>query len=149
MPYEFKSKRMVEFADTDTAGMMHFANFFRYMEEVEHAFYRSLGFSVHMPSGDQWIGWPRVQAACEYRSPLHFEDEVEIHLLVRERRSKSIAYSFLFSKLNDDMAKDVARGSMTVVCVGLGQEQDSIKARAIPPQIAVKIEAAPRELLSE
>ena len=42
MAYEFKMKRQVEFADTDMAGIMHFANFFRFMEVTEHAFYRSL-----------------------------------------------------------------------------------------------------------
>ena len=50
MPYEFKMTRLVEFAETDMAGIMHFANYFRYMEVVEHAFFRSLGLSVHQSS---------------------------------------------------------------------------------------------------
>ena len=52
MPYEFHSRQRVEFADTDMAGIVHFANFFRYMERAEHEFLRSLGLSVHAVDGD-------------------------------------------------------------------------------------------------
>ena len=47
MPYEFKLTRRIEFAETDMAGIVHFANFYRMMEVTEHAFFRSLGFSLH------------------------------------------------------------------------------------------------------
>jgi YbgC/YbaW family acyl-CoA thioester hydrolase len=92
MAYEFKSKRQVQFAETDMAGIAHFTNFFRYMEETEHAFYRSLGFSVDMERADKslGLGWPRVRAECEYKHPLRFEDEFEVHLLVAEIKSKTI-----------------------------------------------------------
>ena len=32
----FKTQRRVEFRDTDTAGIVHFSNFFAYMEQAEH-----------------------------------------------------------------------------------------------------------------
>jgi len=46
MPYEFKLTRRVEFAETDMAGIMHYSNYFRFMETAEHAFFRSLGLSI-------------------------------------------------------------------------------------------------------
>ena len=48
MSYEFKVVRRVEFADTDMAGIVHYSNFFRYMEMAEHGFFRALGHSVVM-----------------------------------------------------------------------------------------------------
>ena len=70
MPYEFKTTQQVEFSDTDMAGIMHFANFFRFMEVTEHAFLRSLGLSVHMEEDGRTIGWPRVRAAsCSTPAP--------------------------------------------------------------------------------
>ena len=63
MPYEFIFSRRVEFAETDMAGIVHFANFYRMMENAEHAFFRSLGFSVHDEFDGQTIGWPRVSAS--------------------------------------------------------------------------------------
>ena len=37
----FTTTRRVEFGDTDMAGIMHFANFFRFMESAETEFLRS------------------------------------------------------------------------------------------------------------
>lgn len=42
----FRYPRRVQFAETDLAGMVHFANFFRYMEEAEHALWRAAGMSI-------------------------------------------------------------------------------------------------------
>src|SRR5947199_4360758 len=117
MPYEFKATRRVEFSETDMAGIMHFANFFRFMETAEHGFYRSLGFSVVMPQTDPRLGWPRVHAECDYKKPLRLEDLVEVHLLVSEKRSKAISFAFRFRNLNVSPALEVARGGLTIVCV--------------------------------
>jgi acyl-CoA thioester hydrolase len=117
MAYEFKAIRRVEFSDTDMAGIMHYSNFFRFMETAEHGFFRSLGFSIMTHNTDPPVGWPRVHAECDYKAPLHFEDEVEIHLFVSEKRSKSLSYVFKFTKLNATPPVEVARGGLTVVCV--------------------------------
>src|SRR5579871_1939600 len=100
MPFEFKAVRRVEFSETDMAGIVHYSNFFRYMETAEHGFFRSLGYSVVMNHFATPMGWPRVHAECDYRHPLRFEDEVEVHLLVTKKRPKSLSYMFKFTKLN-------------------------------------------------
>src|SRR5215831_6794970 len=56
MPEPFRTQRRVEFADTDMAGIVHFANFFRYMEAAEVEFLRSRGLSVAMIWDGQKIG---------------------------------------------------------------------------------------------
>ena len=146
MPYEFKAVRRVEFSETDMAGIVHYSNFFRYMETAEHGFVRSLGFSVVMNHSDPPVGWPRVKAECSYRQPLRFEDEVEIHLLVSDKKSKSLSYLFIFRKLNATPPVEVARGSVTVVCV-TKQADGSMAAAHIPKDFADKIEVAPADLL--
>jgi YbgC/YbaW family acyl-CoA thioester hydrolase len=129
------------------AGIVHFSNFFRYMEAAEHAFFRSLGFSIHTTDPGR-VGWPRVHASCEFRHPLRFEDSVEIRLLVREKREKSLVYSFIFRKLNETPAIEVARGTLKVVCVKREAANGKMTSVAIPAEIAGKIEAAPAELLA-
>lgn len=144
MPYEFKMTHRVEFADTDMAGIIHFASYFRYMEVTEHAFFRSLGFSIVPREPHQKVGFPRVHASCDFKYPLKFEDEVEAHLLVREKKEKSITYEFIFRKVNSEPPIEVARGKFVVVCV----EKDgngNMKATPIPDAIARHIEVAPAE----
>lgn len=145
MAYEHTIVREVEFSDTDMAGIMHFSNFFRFMEAAEHGFFRSLGLSIHTRE-PELLGWPRVHAGCDFRLPLRFEDSVEVRLLVREKREKTIAYTFVFRKLNEDPPREVARGEVTVVCVGYDRATGQMKGVPIPETISAKIDVAPPEL---
>lgn len=144
MAYEFRQTRRVEFADTDLAGIVHFANFFRYMENTEHAFLRSLGLTVHDETGGRLVGWPRVRAECAYASPLMFEDEVHVQLLVREKKSRTITYEFRFFK--DGQDKPVARGTLTVACV-TRDAAGRLVSIDIPERIDRLIEVAPSEIV--
>ena len=133
--------RRVEFSETDMAGIVHYSNFFRYMEAAEHAFFRALGFSVVTQQVDPRRSAGRgCRTECDYLQPLRFEDEVEVHMTVREKRSKSLRYEFRFRKLNGPEPIEVARGSLTVVCVT--HEAGVMKALTIPKEIADKIEVA-------
>src|SRR2546425_11692737 len=145
MAYEFKVVRSVEFYETDMAGIVHYSNFFRYMEAAEHGFFRSLGFSVVTDHTDPPIGWPRVHAECDYVQPLRFEDEVEIHLLVSEIKSKALSYVFRFRKLNAAPPLEVARGKLTVVSV-THDAVGKMKATPLPKAVAGRTQRAPAAL---
>lgn len=146
MAYEFRLQRRVEFSETDAAGIVHFSNFFRYMEAVEHAFFRSLGYSVVLRDHQPPLGFPRVAAACEYKAPLRFEDVIELHLLVREKKPRSLSYLIRFTNLSAHPPREVARGTLTVVCVAKNAD-GSFTATKIPHELAEKIQVAPAELL--
>ena len=120
---------IVQFSDTDMAGIMHFANFFRFMERAEHAFFRSLGLSIferHEMPDDEHVGWPRVHASCDFHAPLRFEDEVDVELLVEEVRTKSIRYQFRVRKMDGTLA---AVGRIAIVCV----QKDHATGGVAPP----------------
>ena len=148
MAYEFKFVRTVEFSETDMAGIVHFSNYCKYMEVAEHRFVRSIGYSIVADQTDPRIGWPRVHVEFDYKKPLRFEDEIEIHLLVARLRSKSITYKFRIHKLNGGQPELAATGELTVVCVSLA-ERGAMKACNIPEEVASKIEVAPAELLED
>lgn len=145
MAYQFKIRRLVEFSDTDMAGIVHHAVFYRYMESAEHAFFRSLGLTVAPPKNTTSVGWPRVHTEADFAAPLRFEDEVEIHLLVAEKKSKALTYAFRLRRLNGPVSIEVARGKITVVCVKMVNGR--MKAANIPKAIADKIQVAPARLL--
>src|SRR5438132_1497386 len=112
----FHTTRRVEFGDTDMAGIVHFANFFRYMEAAETAFLRSLGVSVKLEWEGQAIGFPRVSASCDYVQPAFFEDVLDIEVTIDKIGRKSLSYTFEFSR---DRTK-LARGKVTSVCCRTG-----------------------------
>jgi YbgC/YbaW family acyl-CoA thioester hydrolase len=140
MAFEFRTNRRIEFVETDMAGIVHFSNYFRYMEETEHQFLRSLGLSTQTEINGKIILWPRVRAECRYNAPLAFEEIVEIRLLVRDKKRKSITYDFDFSKRGGPF---VARGFVKVLCVAMDPVTKKMTPINIPEVIGEKIEIAP------
>ena len=70
MASEYSIFRRVEFSETDLAGIMHFTNYYRWMEICEHEFLRSVGLSVDMEVDENGrFGWPRVKATCRFKRP--------------------------------------------------------------------------------
>ena len=134
MHTEYQTKRKIEFADTDMAGIVHFTRFFVFMESAEHEFLRSLGTSVATEWDGNKIGWPRLMASCEYLSPLRFEDEVDIRLWVSKKGTKSLTYQFHFTH----QGKDVAHGQLTTVCC-ITNPGERLHAIPIPDFIADQI----------
>src|SRR5215471_2254222 len=108
-PAPFRTSRWIEFADTDMAGIVHFANFFRFMESAEVEFLRSLGLSVALTWEGQRLGFPRVGADCDYFKPARFEDLLDVAVSIVKIGGKSVTYGFEFSK----NAEPVARGQVT------------------------------------
>ena len=141
MPSEFKITRRVEFSETDMAGIVHFSNYYRYMESAEHAFFRSLGYSIVTKQTEPPVGWPRVHASFDFKHPLRFEDEFEVHLRVTEKKSRSLSYTFTISKLNDGTLTECATGKLTVVCVTKNAD-GTMSAAPIPEEVAGCIEVS-------
>lgn len=99
MSAEFSIIRRVTFAETDLAGVLHFSNYFRMMEEAEHAYFRSRGLCVVQSDGGRVISWPRVRVSCEYFAPARFEDELELRFRIVDlgKRSMTSEVEFLLA----------------------------------------------------
>ena len=125
----FEWSRLVEFYETDLAGIAHFSNFYRWMESAEHAFLRERGIELH--SGE--TGWPRVNAAADFKKPIKFGDTVRVSVIIDEIRTRSVRYRFEF-RVNED-EEICATGEMTSVCVRLA----TMKAVEIPADLREKL----------
>ena len=142
MTPQFVTQRRVEFADTDMAGIIHFTRYYHFMEEAEHAFFRSLGASVMLKQPDgSVIGWPRVSAACTFEAPTRFEDVLDIRLFVERKGVKSLTIRYEFFR---DETR-VAHGRMKTACC-LVRHDAPLVSIPIPPELDALIhEAQPPE----
>jgi YbgC/YbaW family acyl-CoA thioester hydrolase len=93
----FVHRHTVAFVETDMAGIVHFSNFFRFMEEAEDAFLRSVGVALVGEVEGKHVSLPRLSASCDYRSPARYGEIVEVAVRVKELREKTIRYRFDFS----------------------------------------------------
>ncbi len=139
--FHFCHRRAVEFADTDLAGIMHFANFFRFVESAEHAFFRSLGFRVHQSDGRLQDGWPRLEVSCHYRKPARFEQMLEICLRIDEVRTSSLRYSFWIFAEADPSRAVIAHGTFGIVHVELDTAAHQIRKTPVHDDLRAKLAA--------
>ncbi len=139
MTEPFRTARRVEFVDTDMAGIVHFSNFFRWMESAEVEFLRSLGLSVKLPWEGEELGFPRVSASCDYQRPAYFEDVLEVAVRVENVGRKSVTYGFEFTRGGDA----IARGRVSTVCCRVlpGHKLESVE---IPAGLRARLEEAAR-----
>jgi acyl-CoA thioester hydrolase len=135
--HEIRSRRRVEFVDTDMSGIMHFSRYLVFVENTEHAFLAALGACVQWREGEQEMTFPRVAVSCEYLAPTRFGDELEVHLKVLRKGTKSLTYGFDISRGGEP----VARGRTTCACCELGGAE-GLRPVPIPAWIAERIEEA-------
>ena len=133
----FRTTRRVEFADTDMGNLVHFSRFFVFMETTEHEFLRSLGSTVHFEEDGRKIGWPRLEARCQYLNPARYGDELQIHLRVARKGVRSMTYDFTF-RIGERL---IARGRIASVCCRL-DGPEGLEAIPIPAQLGERIEEA-------
>lgn len=134
MTKTFTIKRRVQFAETDLAAILHFANYYKFMEEVEHSFWRSVGQSVMTETDGAVISWPRVKTGCEYFAPAHFEDELDLILTVTDLTNKSVSYEIEFHRGEQRLAV----GRTTAVCCTM--DNGELTAMPIPAFLRTPLE---------
>jgi len=136
---KFKVKLRVPWVDTDTAGVVHFTNYFKYFEIAEEELYNALGFNYTTLKEKYGLWIPRVEAHCNYKAPSRFNDELEISVWIDEMGKKHIKYRFTIENLTS--GRLVAEGWVVVVTVKIGEN----RAAPIPEEIREKLETFMQE----
>ncbi|MFP4068557.1 MAG: acyl-CoA thioesterase [Opitutales bacterium] len=148
MPYEHTSTRRIEFSETDMAGLVHFSNFFRYMETAERDFFEAAGVDlIHTRPGES-VGWPRSRAECKFSAPIRFGDTIDIHLAVKTVKDRGIDYQFRIYRRNEDGSRThAAKGHLSTVLTKLTPEGE-LRSIELPPHVRERITEAPPEALT-
>ena len=154
MAYEYIVYRKVEFSETDMAGLVHFSNYFRYMEIAERDFFESINVKLIQSIPYDLIGFPRSRAECKFSAPLRFGDTVKVHLAIKTIKDRAIDYQFRLYKLASSNAankgeKDVipvAKGHLTTIYTEL-TDDGSLQSKPLPKNILERIEEAPESVL--
>lgn len=79
--YRFEHRLRVRFAETDAMGVAHHGSYLLYLEETRVEYLRAAGYPYDKVRAEG-VDFPVVEVNVRYRSPLRFDDEVEIHAVV-------------------------------------------------------------------
>jgi len=79
----------IAWGECDSAGIVHYPNFYRWFDTGTHELVRKAGFSVKdMRDRDHDI--LLVETGCKYKAPGHYDDVVQITSRLSEARGKII-----------------------------------------------------------
>ena len=128
---EHRYHRRVQFADTDSAGVVHFSWIVKYMEEAEHALWREAGLTI--APADGIVGYPRVALGVDFKAPLQFEDEFEVHVRIEAISRRTIRYAHTIRRGETV----IAIGTMTAACVQ--KVPAPMRSIEIPPDVLARL----------
>jgi acyl-CoA thioester hydrolase len=91
--YRFVHRIRTRFAETDAMGIVHHAAYLPYLEEARVAYLRHVGHPYdEVRRGG--CNFAVLEVAVQYRRPLEFDEEVDVHLVAGDvtRTTFQLAY---------------------------------------------------------
>ena len=115
--------------DCDPAGIVYFANFFRFIGLAEEELFllakqrRQKMLDAH----DLWM--PRVETHAKFLKPIQNGSAIRVRMDAQFQGEKTVRYDF--EVLDDETDALLATGFLTAVCV----DRKTFKAKPIPEEI--------------
>lgn len=118
----------VYFEDTDSFGVVHHANFIKFMERARLAWLLQLGFRLDelLTKGILFVV---SKVEVDYLAPCHLYDELEIISRIVDSRRVAKTYEQIIQNRNDPK-KVYCRGNIHVVCVN-----DQLRPQSMPREL--------------
>lgn len=120
---------LINWGDTDKAGIVYYPNYFKWFDIAGHQFFRSCNLSPRKLEEERNIILPLLDARCSFERPLLYEDVITIHTSVKEINNKTIKLSHEVFRGNDRTGHGYELRGW--VC----QKQNQIKAVPIPSDV--------------
>jgi acyl-CoA thioester hydrolase len=125
--YPFHHRIRVRFAETDAMGIVHHSRYLPYLEEGRVEYLRHLGhpYSEMRSAG---LDYAVLECFVQYRQPLRFDEEVDVHLALASTTRTSFQMAYLLTVLDGDDA--VVRATAVTVhgCVNAAGRPERLPA---------------------
>ena len=99
-----------QYYETDRMGIIHHSNYIRWMEEARNDFLSKIGYSYSRMESEG-ITSPVVSVSCEYRSPVRFDDAVEIKTSLSGYNGVRMTLKYVMTNLTDGKICTLAESS--------------------------------------
>ncbi|MBR2666549.1 MAG: acyl-CoA thioesterase [Oscillospiraceae bacterium] len=135
----FQYIRKAQYHETDQMGVIHHANYVKWMEEARVAFMDDLGMGYERMEADGLVS-PVVGIELDYRKPVRFSDEVEVRVFVRSHAGVRMEIGYEF--YNRTAGTLCATGSSRHCFLKDGR---IVSLKKLLPEFAAALAAASRE----
>ena len=115
--------------DCDPAGIVYFANFFRFVEHAEEELFLRASTRRQRLLDTHSVWMPRVETHVNFVGPIVNGHAIRVRLNPQLKGEKTVRFEF--EVLDDETGTELASGYVTAVCV----DRATFKARPIPEEI--------------
>ena len=123
----------VYYEDTDSGGVVYYANYLKFMERARTERLRAAGFEQDQLRQDQGILFTVHSIRVDFKRPAVFNDELVVSAEISEQRRASLTF---FQEISRAGEHDVlCSGHIRIACV----DAHSFKAKAIPDFISSEL----------
>lgn len=134
--------RIVRRHELDLMGLLQSSNYFRYMEECECAFFRSLGMSFYQ--SDSKIVFPRVSTSLQIFTPIKNNESILISTFIKKLGRSCMTFHFDFfyhssDQLVADHNKIIASGEYVIVSSIYDENKKKLVSTPIDNKMKSKI----------
>ena len=130
----FEWQVRVYYEDTDSGGVVYYANYLRFMERARTEWMRTLGFEQDRLIEEQGVLFAVRSAQIEYLRPAHFNDLLMVSADIVDRGRASLTFSQVIRRCRDDSGP-VCTGEIKIACL----DAKSLRPQAIPEFILKEI----------
>ncbi len=116
----------VYYEDTDSGGVVYYANYLKFMERARTERLRALGFEQDSLRSEQGILFTVHSIQVDFRQPAHFNDALEVSAGIGEQRRASLTFDQQVCRRGESTV--LCSGKIRVACV----DADSFRPAPIP-----------------
>lgn len=109
----------VYYEDTDTGGVVYYANYLKFFERARTEWLRGAGFGQRKMAEELGLQFVVVRIECDYRRPARLDDLIEIDLAVAQAQRASV----LFEQRARRGSELLATARVRAACVDIQQFQ--------------------------
>lgn len=136
MVLEFRWPLRVYYEDTDTGGVVYYANYLKFFERARSEWLRSAGIAQKVLTEQEHVMFVVKNAAIDYHLPAKLDDQLEISVRVEKLGKASVNFYQEAWRQNKDARELLCHGRIRVGCV----HTVSLRPTPIPTAVLEKID---------
>ena len=127
----------VYYEDTDSGGVVYYANYLKFMERARTEWLRSLGLEQDQLLEQFGVLFAVSTVALDYRAPAHFNDALQVSVTPQKIGRASLVFSQQVMRDGVDPAQRqlLCEGEIKIACL----DARTLRPRPIPKSVYAEI----------
>ncbi len=123
----------VYYEDTDSGGVVYYANYLKFMERARTEWLRSLGLEQDELIAQDAVIFAVRSVQVDYLLPARFNEALTVSVDVLEQGRASLIFEQIIRKNNDETI--LCRGQIRLACL----DSNTFKPRALPALLVAEL----------